>query len=105
MDRPTWIAAFVAELIRLRPHLAPQHGITSRVAQTLAAQAYSPAVNPVTAAREAHGAAAGMKLWSVTWEGVFIGFARADDADEAIRLKQAQHPDIVGGEWTAVEVP
>ena len=46
-----------------------------------------------------------MKLWTVAWEGVFIGLARADTAAEAIRLKQAQHPDIVGGQWTAIEVP
>ena len=46
-----------------------------------------------------------MKLWSVTWERIFIGLARADSADEAIRMKQAQYPDIVGGEWVAVEMP
>jgi hypothetical protein len=53
MDRTTWIAAFVVELLRLRPHLRPKHG-RSRLVDTLAAQAYDPAVNPVTAAREAH---------------------------------------------------
>ena len=53
MDRPTWIHAFVVELTRLRPHLKPQQG-TSKLLQAMAAQAYSPAVNPVTAAREAH---------------------------------------------------
>lgn len=46
-----------------------------------------------------------MTLWTVTWEGVFIGLARAADAAEAIRIKQAQHPDIAGGVWKAVEVP
>jgi hypothetical protein len=53
MDRATWIAAFIEELIRLRPHLKPQQS-TSRVLQTMAGQAYSPAVNPVTAARDVH---------------------------------------------------
>lgn len=38
-----------------------------------------------------------MKLWDVRWEGIFIGLARAVDAAAAIRLKQAQHPDIEGG--------
>lgn len=46
-----------------------------------------------------------MKLWSVTWEGIWIGFARADTADEAIRILQEQHPQIEGGEWKAAEVP
>jgi hypothetical protein len=53
MDRPTWIAAFVDELLRLRPHLAVSFG-PSRVVLTMAAQAYDPAANPVTVARAVH---------------------------------------------------
>ena len=54
MDRTTWIHAFVTELTRLRPHLKPGYGGTSKLLQAMAAQAYDPVVNPVTAAREAH---------------------------------------------------
>ena len=46
-----------------------------------------------------------MKLWSVSWERIWIGFARAADADEAIRIVQAQHPHIEAGEWAATEIP
>jgi hypothetical protein len=49
-----------------------------------------------------------VKLWSVTWERIWIGFARAADAADAadaIRIMQAKHPQIEGGEWVAVEVP
>ena len=46
-----------------------------------------------------------MKLWNVRWEGVFIGFARAADAAEAIRILQTEHPYIGAGEWAATEVP
>ena len=45
-----------------------------------------------------------MKLWNVRWEGVFIGFARAADAAEAIRILQAEHPHIGVGEWAATEI-
>ena len=50
MDRAAWIAAFVEELQRLRPHLKAGYG-TSRVALAMAAQAYNPGKNPVTEAR------------------------------------------------------
>lgn len=53
MTRTDWILSFVEELIRLRPHLKPGYG-SSRVAHTWAAQAYDPAVNPITAARAVH---------------------------------------------------
>jgi hypothetical protein len=50
MTRDDWIAAFVAELQRLRPHLKPAFG-SSKVVLTMAAQVYDPAANPVTVAR------------------------------------------------------
>jgi hypothetical protein len=45
-----------------------------------------------------------MKSWTVSWEGVWIGYARADSAAEAIRIMQARYPQIQAGEWAAVEV-
>jgi hypothetical protein len=47
-----------------------------------------------------------VKDWSVTWEGIFIGRAMADSAEEAIRLMQVRYPHIpVIGTWAAVELP
>ena len=53
MDRQAWIAAFVAELLRLRPHLKTGFG-TNKAVLAMAQQAYDPAANPVTAARAVH---------------------------------------------------
>jgi hypothetical protein len=54
MDRTTWVHAFITELQRLRPHLAPSFG-SSKVARALAAQAYRPGnTAPEEAARTTH---------------------------------------------------
>jgi hypothetical protein len=55
MTRDAWIAAFVDELLRLRPYLRPSYG-HSKLVLAMAAQAYATGEpDPVKAAREAHG--------------------------------------------------
>jgi hypothetical protein len=46
-----------------------------------------------------------MKDWSVSWEGVWIGYAKAESAAEAILLMRARYPQMEAGEWKAVEIP
>jgi hypothetical protein len=47
-----------------------------------------------------------MKDWSVYWEGIWMGLVTAETAEGAIRIEQAEFPQIDArvGEWTAVEV-
>jgi hypothetical protein len=49
-----------------------------------------------------------MKDWSVYWKGIWIGIATAETAEEAIKIEQAEYPQIEAGsevwEWTAIEV-
>jgi hypothetical protein len=53
MTRADWIAAFVTELERLRPHLRPQFG-GSKILLAIANREYSPDTDPVEAARRYH---------------------------------------------------
>jgi hypothetical protein len=53
MDRTAWILAFADELQRLRPYLRPKYG-SSRLVQTMAAQAYATGEPDPAKAREAH---------------------------------------------------
>jgi hypothetical protein len=54
MDRAAWLAAFEAEMLELRPHLAPAYG-SSKLLGAMAVLAYATReVDPVKAAREAH---------------------------------------------------
>jgi hypothetical protein len=54
MDRTEWVARFVDELQRLRPHLKPKYG-TSKLLQAKAAVAYATGEpDPEKAARAEH---------------------------------------------------
>jgi hypothetical protein len=57
MDRRDWISAFVAELVRLRPHLADAQGFANRAAHAVAVAQYRPHVDPADAARRYHASA------------------------------------------------
>ena len=55
MERAAWVQAFLAELLRLRPHLAPTYG-TSKFLEALAATEYTaaPETDPAMAAQRYH---------------------------------------------------
>jgi hypothetical protein len=54
MDRPAWESAFLAELLKLRPHLVDSSGMPNRPAHAIAAANFKPDVDPVAAARQWH---------------------------------------------------
>ena len=53
MDRTAWIAAFVEQLQKMRPHLQPEFS-TSKAAQAIAFNEYDGKTNPQAAARRYH---------------------------------------------------
>jgi hypothetical protein len=54
VDKRDWTSAFLAELVKLRPHLADSNGFPNRAAHALATTQYRPDGDPKVAARRYH---------------------------------------------------